>query len=77
MRHQRTLVLGVGILVIVILSLQIFLLMVGLEAWLTFHARIAWAAAGTSLALAATSVILYRYLRGASPDRPSARRPRR
>jgi membrane protein implicated in regulation of membrane protease activity len=62
MRYRRTLVLGVGIFVLLIVSLQIFLLMVGLEALLTFERRVAWGAAVTSCLLALVSVALYRYL---------------
>jgi membrane protein implicated in regulation of membrane protease activity len=76
MRTRRTLVFGVGVLVLVVLSLQIFLIMVGLEAWLTFEAGIAWAAAGTSLVLAAFSVVLYRFLHRAVRHRPESRRRR-
>jgi membrane protein implicated in regulation of membrane protease activity len=62
MHPRRTLVLGVGIFVLLALSMQIFLIMVGLEAWLTFDTRIAWGAAVTSGLLAVMSVALYRYL---------------
>ena len=53
MHPRRTLILGVGIFVLLALSMQIFLIMVGLEAWLTFDTRIAWGAAVTSVLLAA------------------------
>jgi membrane protein implicated in regulation of membrane protease activity len=76
MRHRRTLVFGVGILVLVVLSLQIFLIMVGLEAWLTFSARVAWGAALTSVVLAVVSLLLYRYLHRSTRYRPDVRQPR-
>jgi membrane protein implicated in regulation of membrane protease activity len=78
MHPRRTLVLGVGIFVLLALSMQIFLIMVGLEAWITFDTRIAWGAAVTSVLLAAMSVALYRYVqRGAVGRRgPGARRRR-
>jgi membrane protein implicated in regulation of membrane protease activity len=76
MRTRRTLVFGVGVLVLVVLSLQIFLIMVGLEAWLNFEAGIAWAAALTSLVLASFSVVLYRFLHRSVRHRPEARRRR-
>ncbi len=67
MNQRRVVVLGVGIFVLLNLSLQIFLLIVGLEAWITFDIGIAWGAAGTSVALAAVSLLLYRYLAGHKP----------
>jgi membrane protein implicated in regulation of membrane protease activity len=73
--QRRLLVLGVGIFVLVVLSLQIFLLMVGLEAWLTYQRRVAWGAAVTSIVLAAFSVTLYRFLD--RPPRPSTTTSRR
>jgi membrane protein implicated in regulation of membrane protease activity len=78
MHPRRTLILGVGIFVLLALSMQIFLIMVGLEAWLTFDTRIAWGAAVASVLLAAMSVVLYRYLqRGDRGEQgPGARRRR-
>jgi membrane protein implicated in regulation of membrane protease activity len=84
MGQRRTIVLAVGVFVLVLFSLQLFLLMVGLEALLTFDRPLAWAAAITSAVLALVSGLLYRYLRpltpGARPgmrDRRSSRRPSR
>jgi membrane protein implicated in regulation of membrane protease activity len=77
MGRRRTLVMGVGIFVLLIVSLQIFLIMVGLEAWITFDTRIAWAAAATSVALAAVSLLLYRYLHLAGRQPPATHRRRR
>lgn len=77
MQHQRVIVLGVGLLLMVVVSLQIFLLMVGLEAWITFNARVAWGAAVTSVVLAAFSLVLYRYLHRAVVGRPDIRQRRK
>jgi hypothetical protein len=77
MNQRRVIVLGVGIFVLLNLSLQIFLIMVGLEAWINFDTRIAWGAAVTSVALAAVSLVLYRYLAGLKPrPRPDVRHRR-
>jgi hypothetical protein len=62
MHQRRLLVLGIGIFVLLVVSLQIFLLMVGLEAWLNHNAAVAWGAAGTSVVLAGFVVLLYRFL---------------
>lgn len=77
MHQRRMIVLGVGIFVLLALSLQIFLLMVGLEAWLTYGRSIAWGAALTSVLLAAFSVLLYRFLmRGPRASQTTSRRRR-
>jgi hypothetical protein len=77
MNQRRIIVLGVGIFVLVNVSLQIFLIMVGLEAWINYDARMAWGAAATSIALAVVSLLLYRYLAGLAPrPRPTVRRTR-
>jgi membrane protein implicated in regulation of membrane protease activity len=77
MHQRRLLVLGVGVFVLLVLSLQIFLLMVGLEAWLTYRSGIAWGAAVTSLVLGAFSVALYRFLRrGPRTVQTTSRAPR-
>lgn len=74
MNQRRIIVLGVGIFVLLNVSLQIFLIMVGLEAWINFESGIAWAAAFTSVGLAAVSLLLYRYLSGMKPrPRPDVR----
>lgn len=62
MHQHRLLVLGIGIFVLLVVSLQIFLLMVGLEAWLTYNSRVAWGAAGASVVLASFLAVLYRFL---------------
>jgi hypothetical protein len=77
MGPRRTMVMGVGIFVLVVVSLQIFLIMVGLEAWITFDTRVAWGAAVASVGLATVSVLLYRYLTGAVPRRGPDTRPER
>lgn len=77
MNQRRVIVLGVGIFVLLNLSLQIFLIVVGLEAWINYDTGIAWAAAATSVALAAVSLLLYRYLAGLGPgSQPDVRRGR-
>ena len=74
MDQRRIIVMGVGIFVLLNVSLQIFLIMVGLEAWINFETGIAWAAAFTSVGLAAVSLLLYRYLSGLKPrPRPDVR----
>lgn len=78
MHQRRVIVLGVGIFILLIVSLQIFLIMVGLEAWITFDTGVAWGAATVSVILAVISLVLYRYLRVTGPRRgPGARPPRR
>lgn len=49
--------------VLVLLSLQLFLLAVAVEAFLGHEPGLAWAATGVSAALAAGSVFFYRHLR--------------
>jgi uncharacterized YccA/Bax inhibitor family protein len=62
-KARRTTPTIVGVFVLVLISLQIFLFMVGLEAVITHDPRIAWVTALTSVALAACAAFLYRYLR--------------
>lgn len=59
----RTVAAGVGIFVIVLLSLQIFLLTVALDARLGDDPTLAWVTAASSGVLAACSVLLYMYVR--------------
>jgi hypothetical protein len=54
---------GLGVFVVVLLSLQIFLLTVGLDALLADDDRLAWVTAALSALLAAGSAAFYRYLR--------------
>lgn len=77
MQQRRIIVLGVGIFVLLNVSLQIFLIMVGLEAWITFDTDIAWGAALASVGLAVISVVLYRYLSSVDPRPGPDRRPQR
>jgi hypothetical protein len=54
---------ALGLFVIVLLSLQVFLLTVGLDALLDDHEGLAWTTGGFSVLLAAGSAAFYRYLR--------------
>jgi hypothetical protein len=63
MAKPRDLSTAVGIFVGVLLSLQIFLLTVGLDALHAADVRLAWTSAVSSLVLAAGSAAFYRYLR--------------
>lgn len=63
MAKPRDLSSAVGIFVGVLLSLQIFLLTVGLDALHAADARLAWTSAVSSVVLAAGSAAFYRYLR--------------
>lgn len=77
MYQRRLLIVGIGTFVLLVVSLQIFLLMVGLEAWLTYERTIAWGAAVTSIVLSMFCVTLYRFLLGGPRRmRASARPPR-
>lgn len=78
MRAHRTLVAAIGVFVVVLISLQLFVLMIGLEALLTFDRALAWTAAATSVVLASVSALLYRYLRHPATTAPQvgARQPR-
>jgi hypothetical protein len=63
MARPRDLSGAVGILVGDLLSLQIFLLTVGLDALHAADPQLAWTSAGFSVLLAAGSAAFYRYLR--------------
>ena len=54
---------AVVVYVIILVAFQVFLLTVAVEAFATDDEPLAWATAGTSVALAAASVVLLRYLR--------------
>lgn len=54
---------AVVLYVIVLVAFQVFLLTVAVEAFATDDEPLAWATAGVSLALAAGSAVLLRYLR--------------
>ncbi len=65
-RHQRalrTVPSGIGVFVVVLLSLQVFLLTVGVDALLADDDGLAWVTAGLSVLLAAGAAAFYRYLR--------------
>ena len=52
-----------GVFVLILLSLQVFLLTVGLDALLADDDGLAWVTAALSAGLAAGSAAFYRYLR--------------
>ena len=62
-RTRRDVPAALGLFVVVLLSLQIFLLSVGLDALLGDHDGLAWTTAGLSVVLAAGSAAFFRYLR--------------
>ncbi len=62
-RQRRPVATGIGLFVIVLLSLQIFLLTIGLDALLADDASLAWVSAASSVVLASGSVLLYLYVR--------------
>jgi len=62
-RSQREVPAALGLFVIVLLSLQVFLLTVGVDALLADDAGLAWVTAGLSALLAAGSAAFYRFLR--------------
>ena len=62
-RAQREVPAALGIFVIVLLSLQVFLLTVAVDALLAGDDGLAWVTAGLSVVLAAGSAAFYRYLR--------------
>ncbi len=63
MAKPRDVSVAVGVFVGVLLSLQIFLLTVGLDALHAADAGLAWTSAVLSVVLAAGSTAFYRYLR--------------
>ncbi len=54
---------AVAVYVIILVAFQVFLLTVAVEAFATDDESLAWATAGVSIALAAGSAVLLRYLR--------------
>lgn len=62
-RARRTISSIVGVFVLLLVSLQLFLLVVGLEAVTTYNDGLAWTVAVTSTVLAACAAFLYGYLR--------------
>ena len=62
-RRERDVPVAVGVFVSVLLALQMFLLTVGLDAFLADDDALAWITAGCSVVLATGSIGFYRYLR--------------
>jgi hypothetical protein len=62
-RAHREVPAAVGVFVVVLLSLQVFLLTVGLDALLADDDGLAWVTGLFSVLLAAGSAAFYRYLR--------------
>jgi hypothetical protein len=54
---------AIGVFVVVLLSLQVFLLTVGVDALLAGDGGLAWTTAALSVLLAAGAATFYRYLR--------------
>ena len=54
---------AVVLYVIILVAFQVFLITVAVEAFLTDSETLAWSSAGVSVALAALSAGLFRYLR--------------
>jgi len=62
-RAHREVPAALGVFVVVLLSLQVFLLTVGLDALLADDDGLAWATGACSVLLAAGSAAFYRFLR--------------
>lgn len=62
-RARREVPAAVGAFVVVLIALQMFLLTVGVDAFLADDDGLAWVTAGFSVLLAAGSAAFYRYLR--------------
>jgi hypothetical protein len=62
-RQNRTTSSGIGVFVLVLVTLQVFLLTVGTEALLAFEPVQAWTAAILSAVLATSSISLYVFYR--------------
>lgn len=62
-RSQREAPVAIGAFVVVLITLQVFLLTVGLDAFHADEDSLAWITAGFSVLLAAGSALFYRYLR--------------
>jgi uncharacterized protein DUF6755 len=62
-RAQRAAPAAIGVFVVVLLSLQVFLLTVAVDALLDGDDGLAWVTAAFSVLLAAGSAAFYRYLR--------------
>lgn len=62
-RSRREVPAAVGVFVVVLLSLQVFLLTVGVDALLADDDALAWVTGGFSVLLAAGAAAFYRYVR--------------
>lgn len=62
-RSSREVPVALGAFVVVLLTLQMFLLTVGVDALLSDEDGLAWTCAGFSVLLAAGSIAFYRFLR--------------
>lgn len=62
-RAHREVPAALGVFVVVLLSLQVFLLTVGLDALLADDDGLAWVTAACSVVLAAGAAAFHRYLR--------------
>jgi hypothetical protein len=62
-RARRDIPAAVGVFVLVLLSLQVFLLTVGVDALLADDVGLAWTTAGFSVLLFCGSAAFYRYAR--------------
>jgi hypothetical protein len=62
-RARRDVPAAVGLFVVVLLSLQIFVLTVAVDAFTAGDSGLAWVTAGLSVVLAAGSAAFYRFLR--------------
>jgi hypothetical protein len=62
-RSRRDVPAALGVFVIVLLTLQVFLLTVAVDAFHADHDGLAWVTAAASVLLAAGSAAFYRYLR--------------
>jgi hypothetical protein len=62
-RRRRDVPAALGVFVVVLLSLQVILLTVAVDAFHADHVGLAWVTAALSVLLAAGSAAFYRYLR--------------
>ncbi|MEO6628094.1 MAG: hypothetical protein ABIP03_05935 [Aquihabitans sp.] len=62
-RAAKEVPVALGAFVLVQLSLQMFLLTVGVDAFLADDDKLAWVSAGFSVLLGASSVAFYRFMR--------------
>ena len=62
-RSPRNTYVAVGVFVVVLITMQVFLLTVGLDAWHAHDTNLVWVTALFSVMLAGASAAFYRYLR--------------